>query len=101
MRTDTGTMTNAEARYTPRLKALLEAADEIATAAGHTYTGAEHVALAMLRDPAAIPTREIATMGLNPDAIAEQIETVMASDGYRTPSNQARRLDGSVVTATE
>lgn len=52
-----------------RLWGLLHHSLGIASAAGDKLMGAEHLFLHMLRDPSAIPTRELAEMGLDPRTV--------------------------------
>ncbi|MCU1639906.1 MAG: hypothetical protein JWN03_181 [Nocardia sp.] len=51
---------------TPALGRLLDAAKEMADAAGAVSTGTEHILLAMLRDLSAVPVAELEAMGLEP-----------------------------------
>lgn len=52
-----------------RLWDLLELGIDMAAAAGDSRMGAEHLLLHMLRDPNTIPTRELAEMGLDSQAV--------------------------------
>ncbi|NNH75003.1 hypothetical protein HLB23_35005 [Nocardia uniformis] len=52
-----------------RLWELLHCGLEVAAAEGARRMGAEHLLLHMLRDPGAIPSRELADMGLDPRTV--------------------------------
>ncbi|WP_405135214.1 Clp protease N-terminal domain-containing protein [Nocardia sp. NBC_01388] len=51
---------------TPNLAQLLGAADEIASASQSFPIGTEHVLLALIRDPSAIPMDELRVLGMDP-----------------------------------
>ncbi len=64
-----------------RLWNLLHRGQEVAVAQGVSRMGAEHLLLHMLRDPAAIPTRELAEMGLD----ARTVFVRLAEFAHRDP----------------
>jgi ATP-dependent Clp protease ATP-binding subunit ClpA len=86
-----------ELSRTPRMQQILDAAEEIAHAHGHTYVGVEHLQLAILADRDAIPTQVLEQLGIKPTRAARAIADLMEGDGYRTPRARARGLDGVVV----
>lgn len=47
---------------TPRFEALVAEAGRIAVGLGHSHTGAEHLMLALLRDPDAVPTQVLSEL---------------------------------------
>jgi ATP-dependent Clp protease ATP-binding subunit ClpA len=71
---------------TPRYRALVAAASKIATDSGHEYVGAEHLFLAIIGDPRAVPTQVLARLTDLGQAEAE-LRAVLASDAYKTPSS--------------
>jgi Clp amino terminal domain, pathogenicity island component len=77
-------------RPTPRYPALLAAAAELAHGMSHGYVGAEHLFLAIIRDPAAVPTQVLAGIA-DPADVEASRRAVMASAAYSTPS---RTLSG-------
>ena len=70
---------------TPRYRQIVAAASNIAAERGHTYVGVEHLFLAILGDPAAVPTQVLARRVDLAQAEAD-LRTVMESDTYKTPS---------------
>ncbi|QIS14149.1 Clp protease N-terminal domain-containing protein [Nocardia arthritidis] len=70
-------------RYTPRLRAILLAAETEAANRGCDFVGVEHVQLAILGDPWAIPTQVIAREKGRVDKIAADLRGVLDSDGYK------------------
>lgn len=51
----TGNALHINGWVTPRLEKLLRRATEISTERGYNYLGVEHIALAMIEDPDALP----------------------------------------------
>ncbi|WP_225726509.1 MULTISPECIES: Clp protease N-terminal domain-containing protein [unclassified Nocardia] len=70
-------------RYTPRLRAILRAAETEAANRGYDFVGVEHVQLAILADPWAIPTQVIAREEGRVDRIAADLRGVLDSDSYK------------------
>ncbi len=68
---------------TPRHRDIVAAASKIATESGHSYVGAEHLFLAIVRDRSAVPTQVLARL-VNLDQVEADLRAVMASDGYNT-----------------
>lgn len=71
---------------TPRYQNILDASEQIARAMGHSYVGVEHLFLAIIRDPAAVPTQVTAQI-INVDGLDDRLIEVMNSPGYRTPGS--------------
>ncbi|MGH3300517.1 MAG: Clp protease N-terminal domain-containing protein [Streptosporangiaceae bacterium] len=67
---------------TPRYRAVVAAAAEIAAQLQQSYVGVEHLFLAILRDRAAVPTQVLATF-CDLDSIDDRLRELMASYGYR------------------
>jgi ATP-dependent Clp protease ATP-binding subunit ClpA len=68
---------------TPRYSAILASAVRLARELGHKYVGAEHLFLAVIRDPRAIPTQVLAET-TNLPGIEERLLSIMGSSGYST-----------------
>lgn len=64
-------------RPTPRYQRIIEAAAEVAGEHGHEYLGTEHLFLAILADPDAVPTQALAEI-VDPAVVAARIRAVMA-----------------------
>ncbi|MET9518787.1 Clp protease N-terminal domain-containing protein [Streptomyces sp. NPDC002994] len=67
--------------HTPRFDALVAEAGRIATGLGHGHTGAEHLLLAVVRDPDAVPTRVLAEL-VEPADIEKRLLALMTSPAY-------------------
>lgn len=78
-------MTSPAPAPTPRFHQILGAAGEIARSMGHSYLGVEHLFLAILRDPDAVPTQALAEVA-DPGEAERHLLAIMSSAGYRTPS---------------
>ena len=63
-------------RPTPRYRQIVEAAAELAKELGHEYIGTEHLFLAILGDPAAVPTQAMAEV-IEPAIVAARGVYVM------------------------
>ena len=83
-------MTSPAPVPTPRFRRILGAADEIARSMGHTYVGAEHLFLAILRDPDAVPTQALAEVADTGEA-KRHLLAIMSSAGYRAPTTEVHR----------
>ncbi|MEV6559169.1 Clp protease N-terminal domain-containing protein [Nocardia sp. NPDC051756] len=70
---------------TPRLLRILDDAPDLAKAQGHDYVGVEHLMLAILADPDAVPTQHLRKLGLDPDNIAQTLKDAIA--GTEPPSS--------------
>ncbi|MEV6770204.1 Clp protease N-terminal domain-containing protein [Nocardia sp. NPDC051030] len=57
----------------PELARLLDSAAEIASHGGADRVGADHVLLALLRDPGAIPSKALLAMGLHPSLVMTRL----------------------------
>jgi ClpA/ClpB-like protein len=77
---------------TPRYRRLLESAARLAREMEHSYIGAEHLFLAMVKDRHAVPTQVLAGI-TNLDQVEARLREVMASDSYAgEPPAQAEWL---------
>jgi ATP-dependent Clp protease ATP-binding subunit ClpA len=70
---------------TPRYSTILDASIEIARAMQHSYVGVEHLFLAIVRDPGAVPAQSLGRQIDLAEVEAHLLE-LMNSPGYRTPS---------------
>jgi ATP-dependent Clp protease ATP-binding subunit ClpA len=77
-------MTGESLAGTPRFHSVLGAAAEIARSMGHSYVGVEHLFLALLHDPAAVPTQALAEVA-DVGAVQDRLLAIMGSASYRTP----------------
>jgi ATP-dependent Clp protease ATP-binding subunit ClpA len=78
---------DAEPVPTPRYTALLAAAADLARSMSHQYVGAEHLFLAIIRDPQAVPTQVLAA-AVHPAEVEASLRTMMGSANYTTPSRK-------------
>lgn len=67
---------------TPRYTRTLQNAAGLAREMGHGHVGVEHLFLAIIRDPDAVPTQALAQVA-ELDAVEEALGGVLASPGYR------------------
>ena len=86
-------MTTPEPVPTPRFHQVLGAASGIARSMGHSYVGVEHLFLAILRDPYAVPTQALAEVA-DAGAAERHLLAIMSSASYRTPSAVAHHPPG-------
>jgi ATP-dependent Clp protease ATP-binding subunit ClpA len=78
-------------KLTPRAeKVLLRASHEAQSVGAKNFIGVEHIFLAMLADEHAIPTQVLTKVGVVEDARRE-LETILRSEGYKTPSTEVWR----------
>jgi ATP-dependent Clp protease ATP-binding subunit ClpA len=70
---------------TPRYRNTIRTATEIALEMGHSHIGVEHLFLAIIRDPDAIPTGQLAAFADVPD-IESKLLDVINSPEYNTTS---------------
>lgn len=75
---------------TPRMRATLARAREIAAQRGDAAVGTEHVLLAFLDDRDGIAGGTILRLGYEA-AIRDEVVRIMESVGYRKPSRRIRR----------
>ena len=74
---------------TPRLQEIIRNASTLLTDVNEDIIGVEHVMMAILDDPRAIPTQVLAKF-VEPARVQRELRSLVASDGYRagngTPS---------------
>jgi ATP-dependent Clp protease ATP-binding subunit ClpC len=87
-------MTGEPLAATPRFQRVLGTASEIARSMGHTYLGVEHLFLAILRDPDAVPTQALAEVADTGEA-ERHLLAIMSSASYSAPSTAVHRPSGS------
>jgi ATP-dependent Clp protease ATP-binding subunit ClpA len=63
---------------TPRYQQILRSAAEMATNQGHEYVGTEHLFLAILADPDAVPTQVLAEL-IEIPVLAARVRAVMSN----------------------
>jgi ATP-dependent Clp protease ATP-binding subunit ClpA len=68
---------------TPRYRSVLESASSLARQMGHAHVGVEHLFLAIIRDPHAIPTIQLAAV-TDITEVENRILGVMNSESYYT-----------------
>ncbi|WP_420712573.1 Clp protease N-terminal domain-containing protein [Streptomyces sp. PsTaAH-124] len=66
---------------TPRFHQIVKDAQAIARAMGHSYAGVEHLFLAILRDPEAVPTQTLSEL-ISVETVSSHLEEVMRSPSY-------------------
>ena len=66
---------------TPRYNEVLDTSAALAREMGHSYIGAEHLFLAIIRDRAAVPTQALARI-VDLDRLEATLHEVMASPSY-------------------
>jgi len=73
---------------TPRYRQVVEAAAEMAKDLGHEYIGTEHLFLAILADPDAVPTQVMAEL-IEPAVVVARVRecggTLLTGIDYLTP----------------
>ncbi|MFE2728192.1 Clp protease N-terminal domain-containing protein [Kitasatospora sp. NPDC059327] len=70
---------------TPRYLTILDEAARIASELGHEYVGVEHLFLAILADPRAVPT-QVLTDFVPPEQVTAALHELLSSPGYNTPT---------------
>ena len=74
---------------TPRMQTVLLQALADARKRGHTYVGAEHVLLTILRDPWTIPSQALTEAGLR-DQVITLLDGLLSGDSYNRAANRAK-----------
>jgi ATP-dependent Clp protease ATP-binding subunit ClpC len=78
---------------TPRYAEVLSNAAQLARQLGHQHVGVEHLFLAIIQDPHAIPTQVLAQIADLPE-IEERLLGVMGSSAYSTGGSTIYRPPG-------
>ncbi|NEA37190.1 Clp protease N-terminal domain-containing protein [Streptomyces sp. SID13031] len=68
-------------RYTPRTKAVLAAAKEVARGLNHPFLGTEHLLLAIFSQPEALATRVLVAHGITEEAVAAAVAPLSPAKG--------------------
>jgi Clp amino terminal domain, pathogenicity island component len=63
-------------RVTPRTRAVLEAAGEVARARNQAFVGTEHLLLALYRQPEALATKLLIDRGITEQAVTEAVDVL-------------------------
>lgn len=75
--------------FTPRLQELLAKAAEMQKERGKDFVGVEHLMIAILEDPRALPTQVLATF-VEPLRVRDAVRDVINSPGYNMSSTDPR-----------
>ncbi len=74
-------------RFTERARRVLLLAQEEAQNFGHPYVGTEHLLLGLVDEGSGIAAKALASLGVQAEAIRQQIEAVIGSSGAQ-PANE-------------
>ncbi|WBQ03063.1 Clp protease N-terminal domain-containing protein [Kribbella sp. CA-293567] len=78
---DSWTATAVLDRYTPRTKAVLGAAKEVARGLNHPFLGTEHLLLGLFSQPESIATRVLVAHGITEEAVAAAVAPLSPAKG--------------------
>ncbi|BCK54124.1 Clp protease N-terminal domain-containing protein [Nocardia wallacei] len=84
------TQPDAALTLTPRTNWVFGYAQAVARERGHDYIGPEHLQLAILDNPDAVPVHVLGSLGGEPREIAETLRSAMRSDAYEPAANRNR-----------
>ena len=84
---------------TPRVMRIIALAERQSASRGHSHLGVEHLLCAIIEDDDSVAAEAIRRL-VPPASVQAELDSIMDSEGYKTPSNQARRLDGTVIPGT-
>ncbi|MEU4393185.1 Clp protease N-terminal domain-containing protein [Kribbella sp. NPDC023855] len=84
---DSWTMQPAIERYTPRTRAVLDSAKEVARNLNHPFIGTEHLLLALFTQPDSIATRVLTANGITEQAVHEAVATRSPAKAAGTPKD--------------
>ncbi|MDX6261244.1 MAG: hypothetical protein QOH84_2932 [Kribbellaceae bacterium] len=111
---DSWTAQPALDRYTPRTKAVLTGAKDVARGMNHPFIGTEHLLLALFSQPDALATRVLIDRGITEDAVAaavaeqspakaagapKDVEAALNADNPPYTRKAAHVLQGAVAEA--
>jgi ATP-dependent Clp protease ATP-binding subunit ClpA/predicted ester cyclase len=68
-------------RFTPRAQRVLQLSQEEARLLGHSYVGAEHLLLALVREGNNAPAQALGDLGANLKQLTEAVEFILTRDG--------------------
>ncbi|MFJ1457263.1 Clp protease N-terminal domain-containing protein [Nocardia wallacei] len=88
------TQPDATLTLTPRTNWVFGYAQAVARERGHDYIGPEHLQLAILDNPDAVPVHVLGRLGGEAREIAETLRTAMRSDAYE-PAASRNRIVGA------
>jgi ATP-dependent Clp protease ATP-binding subunit ClpA len=74
-------------RYTPRTRAVLDSAKEVARNMNHPFIGTEHLLIALFTQPDSIATRVLAANGITEQAVYEAVATRVPAKAAGTPKD--------------
>jgi ATP-dependent Clp protease ATP-binding subunit ClpA len=70
-----------ELKSSPRYERIVAASRQIAWDLGHDYVGVEHLFLAVVQDPAAVPTQVLSRFA-PPAEVGAAVRDLITSDGW-------------------
>lgn len=70
-----------ELKSTPRYNRIVAASRQIAWDLGHTYVGVEHLFLAIVQDPDAVPT-DVLSRFVPPEKVGAAVHDLITSEGW-------------------
>lgn len=76
---------NGEVGFTPRVKRVLELANEEARRQGVNYIGTEHILLGLLMEGEGVAARVLLNMGVSPDRIWKQVIRLLGGEPEDIP----------------
>jgi ATP-dependent Clp protease ATP-binding subunit ClpA len=86
----------AEYKMTPRLRDIMDNASEMLEECNNQTVGVEHVMLAMLDDPRAIPTQVLGQF-VEPVRVREALRDFLDSEGYKAGNGGSRSLSNGAA----
>ncbi|KLU61496.1 negative regulator of genetic competence ClpC/MecB [Peptococcaceae bacterium CEB3] len=76
----TGEPLSGQVAFTPRVKRVLELANEAAQRQGVNYVGTEHLLFGLIMEGEGIAARVLANLGVNPDRIWKQVVNLLGGE---------------------
>ena len=70
-----------ELKSTPRYDRIMAASRQVAWDPGHTYVGVEHLFLAIVQDPNAVPTQVLSRF-VPPGQVGAAVRDLITSEGW-------------------
>ncbi|MQY29458.1 Clp protease N-terminal domain-containing protein [Nocardia aurantia] len=92
---------NQGVTLTPRMNWILGYAEAVARERGHAEAGADHLQLAVLRDPVAVPTQVLGRLGGDRERLAELVSAALGAAGYRMSADRFAMLRAAGDIASE
>ncbi|MCX4095352.1 Clp protease N-terminal domain-containing protein [Nocardia sp. alder85J] len=92
---------NQSVSLTPRMNWVLGYAEAVARERGHPEVGVDHLQLAVLHDPAAVPTQVLARLGGDRERLAELLNVALRAAAYRMSADRFEMLRAAGDIAVE